>query len=431
MAVSLRRTIVAIVRAGGAYLVFSGIARVVPFALLPVLTRYIDPAGYGAIAVVMITSTALMPLIGLCSNSVFFQRYFKMVETERVYLLNDSYKIVALMSVAVMLLAAACEPLIRSYLKITLGAFELAVGCAAAGMAMTLNLTMFQIRKQPLYYGVFQTTNAVANMALTVVLVVVLGFSWEGRIWAMFASSLGLAIAGFYLNVRNGDVRLALMRHSPQLPVVARLGGALLPATFSAWAIAMSDRVFLTSLTSLEVLGIYAVGVMIGQVTDLVLNSLGQAYLPYFYEHAHRREQATRIRVVQATYAIVGVALVVAAGVSIVGPFILLWIVDVRYAGAAPVIGWIAFSYAFWCIGSVFQSLLLAVEKNAVTSYISTATLVVNLLANWHLIQAYGMLGAAMANAASSLTYVVLLFAAACYFNPMPWVDPRVIKLPR
>lgn len=416
-------------RTGSVYLLFSIINRAIPFLLLPVLTRYIDPAGYGTVAVLTVVTGLAMPVIGMCSNSVLFQRYFKLNQADRVYFVNDSYKLFLLVGAIISLVAIPCSPLILKHLKISLMWFEVAILCAAAGMVTTMTTSLFQIKKKAASYGFFQTALMLANVGLTLLLVVYLEMSWQGRIWAILASGLLFSFVAVALNVRSGDVQLESMGRSPQMRTIVRLGGALIPSTVTGWAISMSDRFFLTSMTTLEVVGIYSVGVMMAQITNVFLDSLGQAYLPHLYKHGYSDDDRILVRVAQGIYLVVIVSLLVALAVTLIAPLAIGFMVDPRYHAATKVVGWISLSYAFISIGAAFQGLILSIEKNHVTIYVSGVTLVVSLMGNYFLIGRFSIVGAAMANALSSFTSMALLFIASLRYNRVPWFDRRVFGL--
>lgn len=418
----------ALLRSGGVYLFFSLLSRAIPFLMLPVLTRYIDPVGYGVVAVVMMVTGIAMPLIGVCSNSVLFQRYFKLDTDARVDFLADCYKIIAVNTVLACVLAVPFASVIESRLQVSIGWFELALLGGGAGMVTTLTTSLFQIKKQALQFGVFQAVTAFINVSLTILLVIAIGWAWQGRIWAMTISAFIVAISAIVVSHRSGDIAWRGLGSAGHVGSLYRLGGALIPSTISGWALTMSDRLFLTSMTSLEKVGIYAVGVMIAQVTDVFLNALGQAYLPNLYEQGHRRYETERIRLVQSIYAMVGVSLVVALTVACTGPYVLEWFIDPRYHSAAEVIVWVCFSYAFFSIAAIFHGLILIAEKNIVTIYVSALTLAVNLVGNYLLIGRFGMVGAAMGNTLSAFVFMVFMVVFSIKVYELPWLDRRVYK---
>lgn len=417
----------AVIKNGGIYLFFSLVSRAIPFLLLPLLTHYIDPAGYGVVSVIAVVTAIAMPIIGMCSNSVLYQRYFKLDDVNRACFVNDSYKIILGNTILISVIAIPFSALIESHLKISLGWFEVAIVCAAAGMVTTLTTSLFQIKKQPLNYGIFQSALSLTNVGFTLLLVVLWEMSWQGRVWGILISSLLVSLLAIYLNWKNGDINFSKMKKSVHVSTIFRLGGALIPSTIAGWGIAMSDRLFLSSMTTLELVGIYAVGVMIAQITDIFLNAMGQAYLPHLFQHGHSDNEGTRIRIVQGVYFVAFVSLLTALAVTLIAPVIMSLMIDFRYHAATKIIGWICLSYAFFSIAAVFHSLILVVEKNVVTIYVSALTLLVNLIGNYLLIDHFGMVGAAMGNALSAFTFMLLLILFSLRYNKLPWFDKRVI----
>jgi len=416
-------------RTGSVYLFFSIFTRAIPFLLLPILTRYIDPTGFGTVNVVTVVTGLTMPIIGMCSNSVLYQRYFKMNPVERTYFLNDSYKIMLIVSIIFALVAIPCNSLIVKYLKISLMWFEVAIFSAAAGMVTTMTTSLYQIKKKALSYGCFQAALMLTGVGLTLLLVVYMRMSWQGRIWAIFASSFLGSLLALYLNIRDKEIEIARMSHSPQMSTIFRLGGALIPSTVTGWAVVMTDRLFLTSMTTLELVGIYSVGVMIAQITNVFLVSLGQSYLPYLYKYGYSDDVQRRIRIAQGVYLIVAISLTTALVVTMFAPIVMNLMIDSRYQSATKIIGWISFSYAFISISTAFQGLILSVEKNFITIYVSSFTLVVSLIGSYLLIGRFGITGAAMANAFSSFTSMLLLFFACLRYTPVLWFDRKILRI--
>lgn len=424
----MNESVSAFIKNGGTYMFFSIVNRAIPFLLLPVLTSYIAPEGYGVISVFMIIMSISMPLTGLCSNSVLVQKYFKIDDEQRVYLVNDSYKIMAVMYLIFAVAVFLLQGVLSSWLKISAFWIQIALLSGMLGMIVTLTNAIMQLKKQAFRFGMFQAVNMLLNVCLTVLFVVYLKYSWQGRLSAIFISYVIVAVIAIAYNFKAEIISFAKMKHSPQLKNIIFLGGALIPGTIAGWAISMSDRLFLTRMTTLEIVGIYSVGVMIAQITDVVLNSISLSYMPFFYERVYKNEEKTRIRLVQATYLLALFALLTALSVYGFASIVINYIVNERFVKAINVVGFISLSYALWSIGSLFYNYILAAEKNKIISYVSYATLAANVFANYFLVQRYGMIGAAISNTLSSGLFMTLLLLAALKYHPMPWLDKRVLK---
>lgn len=416
-------------RTGSIYLVFSVINRAIPFLLIPVLTRYIEPSGYGIISILGIVTAIATPLVGLCGNSVLFQRFHKLDDSNRPLLINACVQVVGICVVVFLLIGALFSSVIDRHLGVDLFWFELAIATAAFGMVTTLATSLFQIKMQATAYGLLQACTAVVNVGLTVLLVVVFPFSWEGRLAAICMTALCMSLVALVVMARSGDLDLSRFNRWGETSTVFRLGSALIPSTIAGGMLAMSDRLFLTSMTTLQTVGVYAVGVSIAQATDILLNSLAQAYLPYVYKHGLSADRRTKVRFVQGVYALVLVSLGTALTVTLVASPVIDLAVGAKYQGAKDVVGWLSLSFAFLSIGTLFQGLILVMERNAATAYVSAITLAVNLIANYLLIGRLGMVGAAMAVALSSFTSMALLIAESARHFSLPWFDRGVFSI--
>lgn len=413
-------------KAGGVYFFFTLLNRAIPFLLIPLLTRYIDPAGYGIISVLGVVTAIATSLIGLCGNTVLYQRYHQVPLIDRPLLVNDCYKIVIFGAIAVMSISSLFPTLPDRYLGVELFWFELAMLTAAAGMVFTLSISLFQIKMQPLQYGILQTTSSVTNALFAIVLVVVIEGGWQGRLSAIFLAAILSSLISVYLVHKYGELDVSRFRESSEMKTVARLGSALIPATIAGGVISMGDRLFLNGMTSLEIVGIYAVGFSFAQITDVILHSIGQAYLPLIYKHGRDTDRLVRLRFVQVIFAVTVLSLSIAALITLLAPFVIQHVIDARFHDAHQVIGWLSLSFAFISINSPFQGLILSVNRNNVTIYIGLITTLVSILGSYLLIVKFGMEGAAMSVALASLTSLLLHVLASQRYNPCPWFDPAV-----
>lgn len=413
-----------VLKSGSIYFSFSIINRVIPFLLLPILTRYIDPAGFGVISVVMTISSLAMPLLGFCSNSVLYQKFYTFEALELSEFFKASYKIIFFSLIVSTFVIVICSSQFKVWLGISSDWLFLAVMCAAFGMVTTLTMSLYQLQSKPFLYGMMQTASALLNFSTAVILVVYLELSWEGRIWAMVISAAILCAVAVVACRRHLFVFTGKVKQS-QLMSILRLGGALMPSAISGWVIAMSDRLFLATMTSLEIVGIYAIGASIGQVTDMLLSSIAQAYLPHIYKHAKEGGTENARAIVRSIYYVIGLSILVGTSVAIAGPIVISLLLDEKYHEAQGVVPWICLSYVLFSIGAIFQALLLVEKRNLLTVYTSVVSVATSILANIYFIGHFQMMGAAIASAFTGGVFLMANFMLVRVFKPMPWFDEK------
>lgn len=414
-----------ILKSGSVYFSFSIINRLIPFLLLPILTRYIDPVGFGVITVVATISALAMPLLGFCSNSVLYQKFYTLDASELSGFFTASYKIIFSGLVYSTLVIVVFSSQLKGWLGIGSSWLFLGVLCAAFGMVTTLTMSLYQLQSRPFLYGLMQTAGALLNFSTAIILVVYLGLSWEGRVWGMVISAVILCAIAVIAGRRYILVSAANAQSNHVMSIV-RLGGALMPNAISGWVIAMSDRLFLTTMTSLEVVGIYAIGASIGQVTDVVLSSIGQAYLPQIYKHGKDDGNENARAIVRSIYCVIGLSILIGTSVAFAGPMVISLLLDEKYHDAQRVVPWICLSYVLFSIGALFQALLLVEQKNHLTVYISVVSVASCILANIFFIGHFQMVGAAIASAFTGGVFLVANFMLVRVYKPMPWFDKKI-----
>jgi O-antigen/teichoic acid export membrane protein len=418
----------ALIRNGGTYLGFTILNKIIPFFLLPLMTTFIDPDGYGKISMFSIIMSLSMVLIGFCSNTVITQKYYKVTDLERRDLITASYCIMFVTYLALSFLVLVIGKFLSSALKLEVLWIELALLSGFMGIVFTMRTTVFQLKKEAWNYGVSQGASALLNVLLSLYFVIGLGYAWQGRLISITLVAVAMALMSLYYSLKAGEIEVDRTPAKQSFQTIIKLGGSLIPGGISGWVFAMSDRLFLNKMISLEAVGIYSVGITIAQITDFTFNSVGQAYLPFFYERVHSQQHSTRVKVVRATYLIMAGYVLFALFMVFFCPLMLKVMTNVRFHQAAGIVGIMSCSYALMAMGSLFYNYVISAERNVLTTYISYLTLASNIVANYFLIKAYGITGAAMASVVSSTTFMLSNMAMAARYCKMPWYDKEVFS---
>ena len=416
-----------IVKKSAIFFVFSIINKSIPFALLPFLTAYIEPKGYGIIAVMALVSSLCMPLVGLCSNMVLFQRFFKLNAFGRSNFINDAYKIIFINAIIILFLSFFLADFVEIFLKIPIIWFQVAVLCAATGMVSNLTGEFFLLQSKPVHYGLFMTASALMNSGLALLFVVYFKYGWEGRGISLLISGFCLALIAITCMHKFGQLSRPGLNITTQGHTIIRLGSRLIPSAVGGWLLVMIDRVILTSVSSLELVGIYAVGIMLAQIVDILLNSLSRMAQPILAQYGLSENMMDRVMLVRGIYIFFAISMLSVVVLSILSPIILDLMVDKRYHGALGVVFWVSLGFAFANLGGIFLNLILVTEKNIVTGYISAATFCFSVVCAYFLINYNGIIGAAWANALSGLFNLTLFLVVCQIYNPLPWLDKRIL----
>jgi O-antigen/teichoic acid export membrane protein len=406
-----------------AYTAFAILNRAIPFMLLPLLTRYLNPEAFGRISMFLAAQVLAMLVSGLCLNSVLMQRFFKMSASQLRTFLLAAYGLMCVIGGGVSLLLWLGKGVIEPLSGLPVGWLIMANACAVMAMVQAIGLTLLQMRQQVIKFGLVQLLGTLSNLVLSIILVVEFRLGWQGRLDGIAASLALTSLLLLVVQWRGGDLASAAggwheVRSTTS--TLVRLGLPLLPGGLVVWGMTMTDRFYLNSLASMQAVGIYAVGVMFAQVIEVLASAVGQSFMPIIFSRLNGSEQQ-RSKLVAWSYGVIGGYLVMALGWSIVGGVLIHMMLNVRYHQASSVLTALSLGYALNNAASLMATFILHREKNHLVSMVSIGPFVISVLMNLALIPVLGILGAALAFFGSAAANFIVMFIIACRTDQLPW----------
>lgn len=408
------------------YALANGLAALVPFTLVPILTRHLLPEAYGEVAMFHILVSGLIGLVGLNIAGAAGRKYFDHGVTERQMRNYGGacLQVLAASCLAWLLLVMVFGSRVSAWLEIKVEWLLAAVLVAALEALVQLRLSQWQVRKQPKKFGTLLVLQSVSGFLLSVLLVVVLLWGAEGRILAQILTACVFGLLALLLLYRD---RLLVFWswQSEDVIDVLRFGVPLLPHVVGGVLLLYVDRMVITREIGLAATGTYMVAFQVSAAAMLVFSAINNAYVPWLFERLAQDDAVEKRRIVRYTYLWFLTISLASALAFLIGPFLVTLIAGNAYAEAGSVIGLLV-------LGQVFGGMYLMVTNyifySKKTGALSLATLLAG-LANVGLllilVPSYGIVGAAMAFAAAMGMRFVLTWVLAARRHPMPWFSFR------
>lgn len=398
-------------RSATVYAAGTALQRGLPFVLLPLYTRAISPADYGALSILLAVSTAAGFLFAFGLDLAIFRTYFELVaDQRRQQLFIDSIWrfLVLVPPIAALTIGALAWPFLED-LPIVHGLDGvLALLAAALWVASsTVPLTLVRAQQRLRAFLILTGVSAVSTTLLTLLLVVVVHGNVTGWLLAATLANACSLLAALVVVPwhRRGSMDWTVVHRS------LRFGGSVLPHTLSFWALSLADRIILAGLVSSTALGIYSLGINLGLPVMIAVQSLNQGFMPAYAragtDPAHR-SSLDQVVLLQIT-AVVSICL---TGV-LLGPPLVNVIASASYAGAGLVVAWSALGFGF--LGLYYIPMNGATLGAGRTRLVWVATLtsaIVNVGLLFVLVPKGGIILAAVA---SAIGYFVLLAGIAIY----------------
>lgn len=408
----------------GIYLVSNIFNAIIPFILLPVLTRYLSPEEYGEVAMFQTLLGALGAFVGMTFVGAAGRKYYDadLPKSELAEFIGSCIQLAIVSSVIVFIVLFTFKTEFSGWLSLKTDYILFAVVVAACSVVIALRLSQWQVQKKAIKYGALQMSQSLFNMLLSLLLVVVLLTGAKGRIDAQIAASLVFVLIAFYLLKKDGLLKIFIWRKD-YLAEILRFGVPLMPHLAGGFLLNSVDRFVINDELGLAEAGIYMVAVQLTAAAGIVFGAINNAYVPWLFEKLKANVYQEKQKIVKLTYLWF---LCITLGVILaffIGPWLVVLVAGERYAQAGEVIGWLALGQGFQGMYLMVTNYIFFSKKTGLLSVASISSGFINLLLLIVFVRILGLQGAAIAFALSMGIRFVLTWFIAHKRHPMPWIS--------
>lgn len=413
-----------LLRGSSAYLLASIATSSIPFLLLPILTRYLTPAEYGEVAMFSVWVSLMGAFCGLSVHGAASRKYFDFYDStdELAKFIFMCLVILAVTTTFLGVLVLVASPILSNVLALPSKWLIIGVVCAGLNFIVQLRLGQWQVRKKPKPHGVFQVSQALVNMSLSLLFVTVLYLGASGRILGIVLATILFAFIAAGLLYKNNLIRVCWQ---PSMAKEAlRFGIPLIPHIVGMFLLNTVDRAVITSELGVDKAGIYMVAIQVSMAVAIILDAVNKTFVPWLFERLKRDNEVEKQKVVKVTY---GYYLLLALGVVLSflwADDVLLVVAGADYSEAASLVAWVILAKGFHGGYLMVTNYLFYTKNTGILSSITIACGLLNVALLFLFINAWGLLGVAWAYAVSKLIQWLTTWFFANRQVPMPWLKP-------
>lgn len=398
---------------------------IIPFLLLPILTRVFTPEEYGLVTLISAVIAIMGAFTGLSVHGAVSVKYFDK-EIEHPKFVGASLMVLAGSTCLVLVFLLFAGDKLSEWIHLPKQWLIIAAVASAAQFVINIRLTMWQVQEQAIRYGFFQVAQTLFNLSLSLALVFWMMMGWEGRVWGIVVAAFmfaGFAIVTLYkekLVDWQGDKKYAKS--------AMRFGVPLIPHVVGGLMMAISDRIILSSILDLQSVGHYSVGIQMAMAIGLFADALVRAYGPYLFKTLAKETVEQNSKIVRITYFVFITFLLLATFYSLILSWIFSVFVGPAFQDSVAIAKIASFGYAFQ---GMYYAVVGFLFHKAKTGRLSMLTLVcglVNIATTYWMVRTYGIVGAAW----SFLLLQFIFFISAWYLaqkaHPMPWFKTIILE---
>jgi len=401
---------------GAAYTAASILSKVIAVALLPLYTRYLTPADYGAAEVMFaaVVSASIVVRFGLIEAVLRF--YYRDGEDPDRVVASTFAGLFWFATIGALLALPFATPISEALLaRPAADLARISIGGLWVLTMFEFMLTLFRLEERARAFFVTTILNVLVTIGLTVVLVVGAGEGARGLLVGSYASGAAFVLALIVLQWR----RLSLRFDRELLRRLLRFGLPTMPAEASLYLLNFVDRIIIVRSLGLAEAGLYSLAVKFAQAVNVLVRGFQLAWPPLAYS-IRDDDEARRTYATVVTLFVAGCAFVV-TGMWLFSRWIVRALAAPEFFGSYKAIGLISTAVTLYALYMVLVVILGRTGRTEFNFPAALAALVANVVLNLLLVPPLGIVGAGLALVASYLVVLALMYGFTQRLFPVPY----------
>jgi O-antigen/teichoic acid export membrane protein len=402
------------------------LTRLTGFLLLPLYTYYLTPADYGILEILSIVGRflSIFLLMGL-GSAIFKSTLYDNDVNKQVIYSTTFYFLLFSSALAVGILIFVSPQLAALFLGTESYAGLLSIALLATMFTVIgrVPLVRYRIEERPAAYSFWVWFGFLVTVSLNIYFVAWLQAGLDGLVLAGLIGALVSAIVYIATFVRQ----LSPVVSWPVLRAMLAFGLPLIAVRVNLTIMDLIDRLFLRHYSSLDEVGLYAIGYKFGTVIILVVTSVQQAW-PAIMFNAAKTERAEVFYARVLTYYLVGLSMLGLA-VSLLSEDAIQIMTTPDYYTAYRVVPLIVLAYIFYGIYYITAVGVNLKNKNHYLPFVAVFSMLVHLGLNFLLIPPFGMIGAGISTTISYFSFAMLTWWLSLRFYKINYEYGRLLIL--
>ena len=409
---------------GAAYTAASVVSKLIAVALLPLYTRYLTPADYGAAEVMFAAIVSASIIVRFGTIEALLRFYYKDDEDPAAVVATSFAALFWASTVAALIALPFAGPISEALLDHPAPDLaRIAIGGLWVLTMFEYLLTLFRLEERARAFFTTTILNVLATIGLTVILVVGQGEGARGLLLGSYASGAAFVLGLIFVHRR----RLSLWIDGPLLRRMTRFGLPTMPAELSLYLLNFVDRIVIVRSVGLAEAGLYSLAVKFAQGVNVLVRGFQLAWPPIAYS-IRDDDEARRTYAAVVTWFVTGCAFVV-TGMWLFSRWIVRALAAPQFFDSYEAIGLIATGVTLYALYMVLVVILGRTGRTEFNFPATIAALVANLALNLALVPSLGIVGAGLALVASYVVVVALMYVFTQRLFPVPYQWGRLARV--
>lgn len=394
----------------------------IPFLLIPVLTRYLSVEGYGQIAIFQTLYWAISSFVGITVAGASDRKFFDYTpQHDLANFIGACFQVCLFLSMQTFFIFFIFQNQLADALETSPEYIFYAILVAISLSIIQIRLGQWQVRGQANIFGAFQVSQSVFLVILTLLLIVAFNFNEWGRILSQVLICSIFAFLSIIWLIKDKLLNF-FSWHPEHLKDALKFSIPLIPHAVGIFLINMVDRLFIANYLGIEKAGVYMLAAQLAIILSLVPDAVNKAVQPWIFKNLTINKMKEKKAIVKFTYIWFVVILCFVPPLFLMGQSIVVFVAGPEYLNAGKVFGWLALGHAFAGMYVMLNCYIYFSKQTYILSIVTLISGLLNIALLIFLIQPFGIEGAGIAFSISMFFRLILTWIMAQKVYPMPWV---------
>jgi O-antigen/teichoic acid export membrane protein len=408
-----------LLKTAGVYTVFNIGDKVIPFLIIPIITRLISVEELGYYTLYQVIFNILVPILTISIDSSILLNYFKVdFEKFKIYFSNGLLLFSLAYCISFIFVWLFSHE-ISEALNFPIFWFHITLLIVVFHFITTLRKNLWQVNNQPVNFGLFSIALTLLKNITGLVLIYFFNFGWEGIVLGHFigVSLFSLWSIASFLKEKLivFDINLTFIKDMLFVGIPISLH------SIGAWLSNSLNRIIINSLIGKAAVGSYGIGATFGIIITILGVAFNNAYVPYLFDKLKNVNDQIKFSLVKITYAYYAIILLFAISFSFFGFYFVDIIFGKDYSDTRVFLVPLIFASVFNGMYKMHVNYMFFLKKTFEITKITLFSGFLNIFLSYYMIKTNGLIGAAYSALAIQVITYAFTFYRSNKLYPMPW----------
>lgn len=407
----------------------SSLQSLLGFVLLPILTIYYTPAIFGAYSIILLVSAFSSAIFYLGASSALGRFYYNEDSNEYRRKIVSTALLITIIG-AVLLVGLAL--IFSTYLSQLLfkspqysSHIFLSLCATATGFLLTLMTLILRYEKKSFIYLIVTIAGVLINFIITYILLVRFKMGIFAPIYGLLIANSASFLTLFILHYKS----ITLILEKQHFYLLLNFGIQIALSSLLFYILQWVDQLIINNLLDLSNVGIYSLGVKIGNVLNvLIILPFSLIWAPMRMEYSSNDNNDKFITKIISYYSIAGLAIIFVC-LLFSDEIMAIFFKNKEYIAAGKIFPFIMLSLLFGGYQNIIDYGIYLHQKLYYYSIIAIIAICIKITFNYLLIPYFGYMAAAYISVFTGFFSSFLIYLASNKYHPIK-IEWKRIGLP-